>query len=56
MTFNKATAIIKKLSHSAFGWFFTVKNTSRKAVAVDQGNPAGGMFGQLVSKDTTHRK
>jgi len=56
MTFNKSTAIIKKLSRSVFDRLFTEKNTSRKAVAADQGNPAGGMFGQLVSRDTTHRQ
>ena len=56
MLFNKATAIIKKLSRSALVWLFARQNKFRQAVAVTPRNPAGGMFGQLVSRDTTHRQ
>lgn len=56
--FTKVTVIINVLSRPAFGWLFTKQNEFRKVVNVDQHyqrNPAGGMFGQLVSTDTTHR-
>jgi hypothetical protein len=57
--FNKATDLINELSRSALAWLFTKQNKSRKVVTAGQqyqGNPAGGMFGQLVSRDTTHRQ
>ncbi len=52
--FNKATALINELSRTALGWLLTRKNKSRKVVHSRE-NPAGGMFGQLVSRDDTHR-
>jgi len=59
MIFNKVTAIIKKLSRSAFGWVFNRQNKFRQRVNAGrhhQENPSGGMYGQLVSRDTTHRQ
>ncbi|MGO8756367.1 MAG: hypothetical protein ACLQHK_14220 [Gallionellaceae bacterium] len=56
--FNKATALINELSRPAFGWLFTKQNKFRKVVNAGQhyqGNPAdGGIYGLLVSSDTTH--
>ena len=59
MTFNsnKAAAVINKLSRTVFGWRFSRQNKSYSVVAVDQHyqeNPAGGMYGQLVSRDRTY--
>ena len=56
MAFNlaKVGAIINKLGSSPLGWFFTRQNKSRKEVHY-RGNPSGGMFGQLVSRDETLR-
>jgi hypothetical protein len=57
--FAKTTALINELNRSALAWLFTKQNKSRKVVTVGQhyqGNPAGAMFGQLVSRDTTHRQ
>lgn len=57
--FNKATTLINELSRTALGWLITMKNKSNTVVPVDQHyqeNPAGGMFGQLVSRDETHRR
>lgn len=56
--FNKAITLINKLSRTVLGWFLSGKNKSPRVVAVDQHcqeNPAGGMFGQLVSIAETHR-
>jgi hypothetical protein len=57
--FNKAATLINELSRTALGRFFIKQNKSRKVVAVNQHyqeNPAGGMFGQLVTRDATHRQ
>jgi len=51
--FNKATSSINELSRTALVWLFTKQNKSGKVRY--QGNPSGGMYGQLVSRDTTHR-
>jgi len=56
MIFNKIAAFVKKLGRLALACIFAVKNTFHRALSVDQGNPAGGMFGELVSRDTTHRQ
>jgi len=56
--FTKVTAIINVLSRPAFGSLLTKQNEFRKVVNVDQhyqGNPVGGgIYGLLVSSDTTH--
>ena len=57
VNFTKVTAIMNVLSRPAFGWLFTKQNEFRKVVNVDQhyqGNTAGGIYGLLVSSDTTH--
>ena len=57
--FNKAANLINELSRTALGWFLIKQNKSRKVVAVDQHcqeNPAGGMFGQLVTREEAHRQ
>jgi hypothetical protein len=56
--FNYVTTPINQLSRAALGWLFTRQNKSHKAVTINrpyQANPAGGMFGQLVSRNETHR-
>lgn len=56
--FTQVTPLIIKLSRRALACLFISRHKVRKGVTADQhyqGNPAGGMFGQLVSKEVTRR-
>ena len=57
MIFNlvKASTIIKKSSRLLLGWLFKPRQTVKDGQH-SQGNPAGGMFGQLVSGDAKHKR
>jgi hypothetical protein len=57
--FNKAIALINELSRTALARLITMQNKYHKVVTINrhyQEHPAGGMFGQLVSRDETHRR
>ncbi len=59
LNLNEVTTLIAKLKRKALGWLIAMQNKSRKEVTVNrryQENPAGGMFGLLVSSDDTRRQ
>jgi len=59
LNFDEVTTIITELKRMVFCWLITMQNKSRKEVTVNrhyQENPAGGMFGLLVSSDDTRRQ
>ncbi len=57
VNFTKVKAIMDVLSRPAYSKLFIKQNEFRKVINVDQhyqGNTAGGLYGLLVSSDTTH--